>query len=135
MGLLDDLMGAMNSGGAASAGSADVMGALTGLLGSSGGLAGIVQSFEQAGLGNLVQSWVSTGQNLPVTGEQIMQALSGGQFGALASQLNLQNPEVANMIAQMLPQLINQLTPNGTMPQAGDLMGSLTSFAQNFFKT
>jgi len=134
MGLLDDVLGAVSGNGPATQTHSDVVGALTGLLSNSqtGGLAGVVQSFEQAGLGNLVQSWVGTGQNLPVSAQQVQQILSGGQLGNIASKLGLQNTEVASVVAQLLPQMIDHLTPNGTVPQQGDLLGSLSGIAKNF---
>jgi uncharacterized protein YidB (DUF937 family) len=134
MGLLDDLVGAIGNAGATNQNHSDVVGALTGLLGSAGGLSGLMQSFEQAGLGTLVQSWIGTGKNLPVSAEQITQALSGGQLGAIASKLSMQHQDVAGLIAQILPQMVDHLTPNGAIPQHSDMLGSLAGLAQSFLK-
>lgn len=135
MGLFDEIVGAV-SGSEFGQAHAGVISALTGVLSNAqtGGLSGVVQSFEQAGLGNLVQSWVGTGQNLPVTAEQVTQALSSGQLGAIAAKFGLQDQEVANVVAQVLPQLIDHLTPNGTVPQHEDLVSSLAGIAQGFFR-
>ena len=99
MGLLDSVlgsaMGAMNGGGQGGAGSDMLMRLLGGLLSQGGaggaaagmgGLAGLVQQFQQGGLGDVVQSWVGTGQNLPVSAEQLHAVLGGDQISAMAQE-------------------------------------------------
>ena len=75
MGLLDSVIGALGQAqGGAGGGQADLLGALVGMLGQGGGLgglAGLVQKFEQGGLGDAVGSWIGTGQNMPVSADQI----------------------------------------------------------------
>ena len=74
MGLLDEVMGAAGALlGGQGASSAPIARSAIELLGQSGGLSGLVQAFEKAGLGNVIGSWVGTGQNLPVTAQQIQQ--------------------------------------------------------------
>jgi len=84
-----------------------------------GGLSGILQLFEEKGLGNLISSWISTGQNLPISGDQIRSVLANDQLTAFASKLGI-SPEVASgKLAEFLPDVVNQLTPNGKIEQAG----------------
>ena len=64
-----------------------LMQALAGLLQQPGGLQGLIDRFQQAGLGSQMSSWVGTGSNLPVEGAQLQQALGGDWFAGLASQL------------------------------------------------
>jgi uncharacterized protein YidB (DUF937 family) len=84
-----------------------------------GGLGPLQQILEQAGLGDQVRSWIGNGQNLPVSGEQITQALGGsGALSQLASTFGVNEGEIANQLAEGLPEAVNHLTPNGTLPSA-----------------
>ena len=82
-----------------------------------GGLGGILDAFQKGGLGHLADSWVGTGENLPVSGDQLTQVLGSDKIAAIASQLGLSHADVAGQLAQILPQLINHVTPNGQVPQ------------------
>ena len=96
----------------------------------SGGLGGLLNKFQNAGLGDAAGSWVGTGQNQAVTGAQVTQALGPDVIGNIASQLGVGHSEAAGGVAQLLPELINKLTPQGQAPQGGlgstdDIMGML----------
>ena len=80
-----------------------------------GGLPGLLQAFTQSGLGQQAQSWVSTGQNLPISPEQITAALGGGQLQNLARQLGMSQDQAAGGLADLLPQVVDHLTPNGAV--------------------
>ena len=69
----------------------------------------------QAGLGQQAQSWVSTGQNLPISAEQITQVLGSGQLRDIAKQLGIDHTDAAGGLADLLPQVVNHLTPNGAV--------------------
>ena len=102
--------------------------AAIGMLSNSGGLQGLMGSLQNAGLGDALASWIGTGQNMPVSGEQIQQALgSGGQLEQLAQATGLSNSDAAGQLSEMLPGLIDKITPNGELPQGGlaDLGGIL----------
>jgi uncharacterized protein YidB (DUF937 family) len=88
----------------------------------TGGLGGIIQSFEAGGLGEVVKSWVSTGQNLPVSAEQIQNVLGSQQLRQLASQFGIDPDQASACLAQYLPQVIDKLTPGGQVPDGADLM-------------
>ncbi len=121
MGLLDSVVGALAGGqGGGNNALLDVVMQL--INQQPGGLAGLVQSFQQGGLGDIVNSWVSTGQNLPVSGEQLQAVLGGGTLQNIAAQLGVSNGEAAGGLASILPQVVDQLTPNGQMPQGNDLL-------------
>ena len=87
-----------------------------GALDSMGGLGGIVSAFEKGGLGNIADSWVGTGENLPVSGDQLSQILGSDKIRQIASQLGMSQGDAAGGLAQILPDLINHITPNGAMP-------------------
>ena len=84
---------------------------------SMGGLGGIIEAFQKGGLGHITDSWVGTGENLPVSGDQLTQMLGSDKISAIANQLGMGHGDVAGQLAQMLPQLINHITPNGQVPQ------------------
>ena len=89
----------------------------------TGGLAGVVQAFKDKGLGNVVSSWVGTGENLPVSGEQIQSTLGDDQIQQIAEKVGTSKEEVAGGLAKLLPEIVDKLTPNGTLPEGGLLQG------------
>lgn len=128
MGLLDSVVGALGAGG--QGGQPDLMRVVMGLVEQSGGLPGLLQKLQQGGLAEQAASWVSTGRNLPVSADQIGGALGGDLLGSLARQAGMGQGDLAGSLAQMLPQLIDRMTPDGQVPAAGampDLGGLLGS--------
>jgi uncharacterized protein YidB (DUF937 family) len=131
MGLLDGLAGqVLNSfGGSSSAGNANIVEVIGGLIAQHpGGLAGLVQSFENGGLGSVVASWVGTGQNLPISADQLQSVLGDERLASIAAALGLSPQEASGHVAQALPQVVDQLTPNGGLPDTSSLdklLGSL----------
>src|SRR5215471_10292768 len=84
-----------------------------------GGLQGLVQSFHDKGLGEIASSWVSTGQNLPVSADQVHQVLGSDQVKELEAKAGI-SPDIAGgAIAQLLPDVVDRLTPNGQIPAHG----------------
>jgi uncharacterized protein YidB (DUF937 family) len=126
MGLLDQLAGSVLSGvlgNAQQQGQSPLLQAAMTLIQQNGGLPGLLAKFQQAGLGQHADSWVSTGANLPISADQLKQVLGSGAIANIASQLGLDHGQVSSGLAQVLPQLVNQLTPNGTVPaNHGDLL-------------
>ena len=154
MGLLDSILGAIGNkdqGGAGTA-SAGGLGGIVGMLasnpqliqvvagmlsnnGSQGGLGGLVSQFEQAGLGNAMRSWIGSGPNDAVSGLQITDALGAGTVSDIAAKLGVNPNDAAGQLAQLLPGIINHLTPQGQAPSQGlgdsnDLMGMLGGLLQ-----
>ena len=127
MGLLDEVLGAAGSMlGGQGASSAPVAKSALDLLSQSGGLSGLVQAFEKAGLGNVIGSWVGTGQNLPVTAQQIQQAL-GPHVSRIAQQHGIGAEAVSSVLSQLLPAMVDHLTPNGQLPSGNTLDQGLAS--------
>lgn len=87
---------------------------------SEGGLGGLLGRLGQAGLGEQVASWVGTGQNLPVTPEQLGQALERSGLDGMAAQLGVSGEQMASQLAPLLPHVVDGLTPNGKLPESGD---------------
>lgn len=99
--------------------------------GQGGGLQGLVQAFHGNGLGDLVNSWIGSGQNLPVSGSQIESVLGSDAIQALAAKTGLNSGDVSTKLSQVLPGLIDHLTPNGAMPQSGGLLSSGLGFLRS----
>ena len=129
MGLLDDVLGAVQGAqGQAGAGGGlaggGLLGSVISMLGS-GGLEGIVNALQSSGLGDVVKSWIGTGANLPISAQQIQQAL-GGHVGQLAQQHGMSADAVSSQLSQILPGLVDKLTPSGQLPQGGGLEQALS---------
>lgn len=124
MGLLDDVMKAATGIAPAPEDTqSSLASAVLSMLSSvqSGGLSGFAERFAAQGLGHIVSSWIGTGQNLPISAEQLKCVLGSEQVQAIAAKAGI-SPEAANAgLTQILPQLVDRLTPNGEIPQ-GDLM-------------
>lgn len=123
MGLLDNMLKTATGAAPAEATTQSSLAsaALSMLATQSGGISGLVQRFSSGGLGNIISSWVGTGQNLPISAEQLQSVLGSEQVQAIAAKAGI-SPEAASKgLAEILPQLVDHLTPNGQIPQ-GDLM-------------
>ena len=149
MGLLDSVLGAVLSGGqqqapAAGAGglgsiigmvanNPQILSTITGMLsndGGQGGLGGLVNTMTKAGMGDVVGSWIGNGANAPVSGDQLGGALGADVLAGLAKQMGVNSGDAGGILAQVLPGLINHMTPTGQAPAGGlgnmgDLAGML----------
>ena len=136
MGILDNIVGQANTtgGGTRSA----IVSALIGLLANQnqGGLSSLIQRFSGSGLSDLVNSWISTGPNKPVTPQQVEQGLGPDTINQVASQTGVGREEVKTHLAQVLPQLVDRLTPQGNVPpehQQNDLLSQGMSMLKGLF--
>jgi uncharacterized protein YidB (DUF937 family) len=123
MSLLSGLVGDL-SGAAANPNQAAVIQGVMGLLNSPevGGLPGLVQKFQQSGMEGHVASWISNGTNLPISADQIQQVLGSATVQKLAQSAGVSPEEASTHLASLLPSIVNQLTPNGTVPAGGSLL-------------
>ncbi len=87
-----------------------------------GGLGGILDAFQKGGLGHIADSWVSQGDNMPVTGDQVSEVFGNDKISAMASQLGMSHGDVSGGLAQILPQLVDRVTPNGQVPQDHNML-------------
>lgn len=120
MGLLDSLFGKVLGGGKQQS---NLVNELMGLLNNQqiGGLSGLIEKLSSKGLGDVVNSWISTGKNMPVSPQQIQNALGPDAIGQIASKLGVNTDKASKQISNILPQIVDKLTPEGKMPE-GDLM-------------
>ncbi len=120
-----------NSGG----GIGQIMSSLSNSSGSQGGLNNLLQMFQQSGMGEQVKSWVSNNPNMPVSGDQVQNALaSNGMLSKLAQHANLSEKETAENLAQVLPEIVNSATPNGQVEDGFDLSSLASKFLGNLGK-
>jgi uncharacterized protein YidB (DUF937 family) len=108
MGLLDGILGGIVG--------AEATHLISGVIEQHGGLSGLAAQFQKQGLGGVMQSWISTGANSPISAEQIQQVLGSNTVTQLAAKLGLNPQDVAQKLAQMLPQAVDKMTPGGVLP-------------------
>lgn len=111
------LLGGAGAGGLLGGLGAGGLGA-GGLLGGLGGLLG---KLHQGGLGDAANSWVGSGENQPVSPHQLGSALGPDIVKALAQRSGLSEAEVTSQLSQLLPGLVDKLTPKGRLPTANEL--------------
>jgi uncharacterized protein YidB (DUF937 family) len=87
------------------------------MLQQGGGISGIVDKFRASGLGAQADSWVGTGANMPVSADQISSVLGEGGLGQLAGKFGLSPDQASGGLAQLLPQLVDKMTPAGQVPE------------------
>lgn len=109
MGFMDGVLG-----GVVGAEMAQVVGHM---IDQHGGVQGIVAQLESQGLGGTVRSWVGNGSNLPISAQQLQQALGSGKLQELATKFGMDPQTLAQKLAQVLPQAIDHLTPGGAVPK------------------
>ncbi len=100
---------------------------------TTGGLSGLIEAFKSKGLGEVVSSWISTGQNLPVSGEQMKDALGLEKIQEIASKAGISRDDAAKHLSELLPQIIDKLTPNGKIPDANMLEEGVSTLKKKFF--
>ncbi|HWL21548.1 MAG TPA: YidB family protein [Bradyrhizobium sp.] len=86
--------------------------------GSQGSLNAIVAKLEQAGFGDQVKSWIGTGQNLPITADQVRQVLGNETVKQLAAKYNIPVDQIAELLAHQLPLAVDHASPDGKLPHS-----------------
>jgi len=124
---LGDILGQMMGGGQRGGGGlGDLLGqVLGGGGGSGGGLGGLLRQFESAGLGDQARSWVSPGQNQPLSPDALGRVFGADGLAAIARQAGLSERETTAGLAQLLPEIIDRATPQGQVPDEDQLAGTL----------
>jgi uncharacterized protein YidB (DUF937 family) len=130
---LGDVLGGMLGGNRGGGGLGDVLGSVLGGgiggtgSGSLGGLGALLAQFQKAGFSDHVASWVGTGDNTPLSADAIGQVFGNDALGHIAKQAGVSTDDASAGLAQLLPQLVDHLTPNGQMPAADQLAKGLES--------
>jgi uncharacterized protein YidB (DUF937 family) len=123
MGLMDEVLAMAGSTGAQQGQHATALTAIMSYINSPqvGGIAGLQSMFQQGGLGNIVSSWIGSGQNLPVSASQLQNVLHGGALQQAAQQAGMDPSALTAMMSSLLPHLVDKLSPNGQVPDASAL--------------
>lgn len=111
---LGDILGGVLGGGAGSAGGA-------------GGLGGLLEQFQRAGYAEQANSWVSTGQNQPIPPDAIAQVFGNDTLAQIARQAGISEAEASQGLSQLLPEVVDRVTPNGAVPDLDQLAASVDS--------
>jgi uncharacterized protein YidB (DUF937 family) len=131
MGLLDDVLsmakGGLSSGGVPPEQHATGLAAILEYVNSPqvGGVAGLQKMFQEGGLSNVISSWVGTGQNLPVSADQLQNVLHSDALQQVAQKAGIDPTQLTGMMASLLPHLVDKMTPNGEVPNASTLQQML----------
>jgi uncharacterized protein YidB (DUF937 family) len=131
MGLLDNLENQVLGNVLGGSSNPLASGLLQMIQNQPGGLQGLVQSFHDKGMGGIVSSWVGTGANSPISADQIHQVLGSDQVKALAAKAGISPDTAGSAIAQLLPGLVDKLTPNGSVPDHSNVLAMASSMLQN----
>ena len=116
MGFLDTVLNGLGD---------DAAGGLGDLLKTQGGVGGLAEKFGQAGLGDVVGSWIGQGANAGISAEQIAAVLGSGPLADFAQKLGVSPQQASETLAGLLPEAIDRLTPGGQVDGADDLLAKL----------
>jgi uncharacterized protein YidB (DUF937 family) len=95
-----------------------LMGQVMDLINEHGGVAGIAQMFRDHGLGTTIASWISTGQNLPISGDQLEGVLGSSKVQELAGKAGISPDLLCTGLTALLPKVIDKMTPDGKLPSS-----------------
>jgi uncharacterized protein YidB (DUF937 family) len=90
--------------------------------GHEGGSAGMIQRFQNLGLGNMIASWLGSGDNMPITATQVQKVFGTTKISALAGKFGISPEAASSKIAELLPTVVDKLSPDGALPEGGDLL-------------
>lgn len=121
MGLFDTLVGSVLGSGDKSNAIARAAGRLIGSEGTGEGVLKLIQQFQRRGMGDVIGSWISTGDNQSITAGQLEDALGLDRIADLAQQAGLTPQEVSDGLARVLPQIIDRITPGGGLPPDSEI--------------
>jgi uncharacterized protein YidB (DUF937 family) len=130
---LGDILGQVLGGGAPRGGGGggrgdDVLGEMFGSRGGSGsigGLGALLQQMQQAGFGDQARSWVGTGQNMPITPDVLGQIFGQRGIDEIARQAGLTPRQTSEGLSQLLPEVVDRVTPSGEVPDMDQLTMSV----------
>jgi uncharacterized protein YidB (DUF937 family) len=117
---LGDILGQVLGGGAQSG------------MGGSGGLGALLEGLQRAGQGDVAKSWVGTGQNLPISPDAIGEIFGSGGLSAIARQAGISESEATAGLSELLPEVVDRVTPDGQVPDLDSLTASVQDLGRRF---
>ena len=139
MGLLESVLGSALGGSPQQGGGGALMSVIAAMLANGqsggsagGGVAGLIEQFQRSGQGDVIDSWVGTGQTQAISPDQLGSVLGGDLLGQLTRQTGMGEGDLLGQLSQVLPQLVDRATPEGHVPEGGlgDIGAILGRFGQ-----
>ena len=121
-------------GGLAGGGGGGMLGMLMPVVGgllAGGGLQKIMSGLEGQGAGAQAKSWVATGENQPVSGQQIKEAVGADQVAQVAEKLGVSHDQAAEVLAKVIPHVVDKASPDGAMPSQESVDSTVKTIAQS----
>jgi uncharacterized protein YidB (DUF937 family) len=127
MGLLDSVLGGVLGSGQQQGGAGALINIVAGMLANSsggpsaggGGLGGLAEQFQKNGMGDVMNSWIGKGENLPIAPDQLGHVLGGDLLGKLTQHTGMGQGDLLGQLSQLLPQIVDKATPDGAIPSGG----------------
>lgn len=132
MGFLDDVKSKFSP--AQGQGQEGGLTSLSKFLSENGGLQGLTSKLSNSGLGQQVHSWVGTGENRPVTGSEVQHAVDPQSLEQLAQQTGTTPEQASENVAKVLPQMVNEATPDGKVPADDPFAKGMDALKRMFSK-
>jgi uncharacterized protein YidB (DUF937 family) len=120
---MGDILGQILGGGG---------GAAAGGMGGMGGLGGLLEQFQRVGYGEQANSWVGTGQNQPIPADVIGQIFGQDGLAAIARQAGVSEQDASAGLSQLLPEVVDRVTPGGEVPDLDQLTASVSDLSRRF---
>lgn len=143
MGLLDAVLGGVLGGGQqrtqGNDGAAMLMQVVAAMLANrsgggtatgGSGLGGLAEQFQRGGLGDVMNSWIGTGENQPISPDQLGGVLGSDLIGELTQRTGMGQGDLLGQLSQMLPQMVDRATPEGRIPDGG--LGDIGAILDRF---
>ncbi len=123
MGIFDDIKAAAGMGSSLQGQHPGALSAILDYVNSPqvGGISGLQRMFQEKGLGGIVSSWISTGQNLPISADQLQSVLHSDALQQIAQKHGIDTSQLTSVMSSLLPNIVDKLTPNGQVPDHGTL--------------
>jgi uncharacterized protein YidB (DUF937 family) len=128
---LGDILGQMLGGAQRGGSSGDIFGG-AGSGGGLGGLGTLLESLQRAGYGDQARSWIGTGANSPISPEAIEHVFGSGGLAEIARQTGISEAETSQGLSQLLPEVVDRVTPNGDVPDLDSLVASVDQMSRRY---
>lgn len=92
----------------------------------------LIGQFDAKGLGDIIGSWVGTGQNKSISADQIQNVIGSDALSGIASKLGINVSDLSGQLSNLLPGVVDKLTPNGKVPE-GDILNQATDLLGGLF--
>ncbi len=123
---IQDLLGSLSSGLDVSKLQA-LAGPFTSMIQDNGGLQAVLDKLRSSGMSEQVNSWLSNAPDIPLSAEQVQQVMSPERLASMAASAGMSVQDTAAALGKMLPDLVDKLSPGGSLPGADQLSGVISA--------